>query len=184
MAVKTHTGSSLHFIAMIPEPAIEQELHAFKLELFERYQCKAALKSPAHITLIPPFPWANFQDGKVLEYFEAFRSSISPFEIMIDGFGTFGSQVFYAKPVYQPVLFELQSQIRNYFEPILKDKLKDKFQFHPHITLANRDLRAEDLPLILQEFSARNYQVTIPMKSVSLLKHNGSKWDVVSEIKL
>ncbi len=184
MTVKTHTGSSLHFIACIPEPSIEQELHAFKLELLEKYQCKAALKSPAHITLIPPFPWPNFQDEKIIEHFKVFQSNISPFEVIIDGFCTFRTQVFYAKPVDQPILFKLQSEIRDYFEPILKDKLKNKFQFHPHITLANRDLKAGDLPQIIQEFSEKNYKVSIPMKSVSLLKHNGSKWDVISETKL
>lgn len=184
MTVKTHTGSSLYFIALIPDADIEQELHEFKLELFEKYQCKAALKSPAHITLIPPFTWANFQAEKIIEIFKYFHPSIQPFDITVEGFDTFGTQVFFARPLYEEKLYLLQSSVKQHFEPTLKDKIRDRFQFHPHITIANRDLRATDLPEIIKSFEIKKYRRAIRFREISLLRHNGTKWEIVSKISL
>lgn len=169
---------------MIPDPATEQELHGFKLELFEKYQCKAALKSPAHITLIPPFPWANFQTERINQIFNNYVPSISPFSVTIDGFNTFGTQVFFAQPLYEEKLYQLQSSVRQYFEPILKDKIKDRFLFHPHITIANRDLKSTDLPEITKSFEIKKYRKTILLSEISLLYHNGTKWEIVSKVSL
>lgn len=184
MTRKTHTGSSLYFVALIPEEEIEQELHQFKLDLYEKYQCKAALKSPAHITLIPPFSWANHQQDVLLKYFSAFTTDIHPLQVDINGFDRFRSQVFFANPVANDKLNQLQEDIYTYFQSLLKDKMQYKYAFHPHITLANRDLKAEHMDEIVQSFEQKKYIKSVLFKSISLLMHNGTKWETASQIYL
>ena len=48
---------SLYYIAIVvPEP-LQSEITAFKTAIHQRFGAKSALKSPAHITLFPPFRW-------------------------------------------------------------------------------------------------------------------------------
>lgn len=167
---------------MVPEVDVEQELHHLKLELFEKYQCKAALKSPAHITLIPPFNWANHQSHLIIEYFQKFKTNAKTIEITIDGFDKFGTQVVYAKPLYNSDLEQLQNEIFRYFELILKDKIKYKFTFNPHITIANRDLKAQYIPEILEKLNHKRYTRISTLNEITLFKHDGIKWQIASKI--
>ncbi len=45
----------MYFIALVAPEDINQQLLKWKIWMLEKYQCEAALRSPAHITLIPPF---------------------------------------------------------------------------------------------------------------------------------
>lgn len=182
MPPKTHTGSSLYFIALIPPDDIEQDLHQIKLDLNQRFQYKAALKSPAHITLIPPFSWPNHSSLEIIDHFIQFKSPIEKLSITIDGFDRFGTQVIYAKPKVDDDIFTLQNCILQYFTPILKDKMKYKYNFNPHFTVANRDVKAEEISQILEELANKNYLKQTIIDKIALLKHNGTKWKTASEI--
>lgn len=46
--------SSLYFLAVIPPEPVFSEVMAFKKEMSERFSSSRALKSPPHITLLPP----------------------------------------------------------------------------------------------------------------------------------
>ena len=48
---------SLFFIAIMPNKELEEEVYAFKKYMASHFGAQHALKSPAHITLIPPFKW-------------------------------------------------------------------------------------------------------------------------------
>ena len=46
---------SLYFIAILAPKKIDKEVSEWKQYMKEQYGCKVAQRSPAHITLIPPF---------------------------------------------------------------------------------------------------------------------------------
>jgi 2'-5' RNA ligase len=48
---------SLFFIALLPPLEVQEIATKIKLEFAEIYNSRAALKSPPHVTLQPPFRW-------------------------------------------------------------------------------------------------------------------------------
>ena len=45
----------MYFVAIVLPSHLNEKLLAYKQLMLEKYNCKVALKSPAHITLVPPF---------------------------------------------------------------------------------------------------------------------------------
>jgi 2'-5' RNA ligase len=56
--------------------------------------------------------------------------------------------------------------------------------FHPHVTIAFRDLRRDMFPEAFQYFKEQDFQYTFHAQAVSILKHSQSGWQVVEEVKL
>ena len=48
-------GFSLFYISIVCPEAIEAKIKGFKEYMDKTYGCRAALKSPAHLTIVPPF---------------------------------------------------------------------------------------------------------------------------------
>jgi len=173
-------GSQMYYIALVADQELEAILHGYKLELQQLLGCKAALKSPAHITLIPPFFWANGLSKILMDTFGHFRSSRQPFELEIDGFGHFRTDVLFARPVDHHQLFALQREVTDYFQPLLGDKLKNRFAFNPHITLANRDLKAADFPQAWALLKDRTLRGKWLISAIHLLRHTGKEWEIIA----
>ena len=60
------SAKSLYFIAIVPEEPLLGRINTIKAEVAQKYKTKASLKSPAHITLFPPFMWPK-ENEKELE---------------------------------------------------------------------------------------------------------------------
>ena len=83
-------------------------------------------------------------------------------------------------------LNELQRRLHRFFKREL-DIFNANYQdrpFHPHLTLAFRDLRKSQYPLAWQEFSNKEYKAEFMADKIALLKHNGKSWDVLKEFSL
>ncbi len=186
--MKEHSNISvLYYIAIIPELPVKQKLQELKEEISSKYGCKKTLNSPAHITMIPPFRYLEEKESEVLSHFSDFATQIQPFGVKVTGFSTFRNRTFYAVPESHPSLFDLQRELDLYFVKILnvgESRRKPERVFTPHITLANRDISAQDMKALKKEFSQKQFTETAVFKSVSLLKHNGKKWDVIKEVAL
>ena len=46
---------NMYFIALVAPEDINKQVLKWKHWMKERYRCEVALRSPAHITLVPPF---------------------------------------------------------------------------------------------------------------------------------
>jgi 2'-5' RNA ligase len=61
---------NLYFIAIIPSPAICDEITVFNQEFADRFSCRAALKLIPHVTLKAPFKLAPSQRNQLLGWFK------------------------------------------------------------------------------------------------------------------
>lgn len=173
----------LYFIALVPDAKVQQEIFAFKMELFEKYGCKTALKSPAHITLVSPFALTFDQAQEIVSHFEGYIPVVHAFELKITGFNTFGNRTFYAQPASHPSLFALHTSITAHFEGYIRKK-KEHYDYRPHITIGNRDIQAADLDEILQDYKTKNYQAIAKFKDISLFRYDSAKWQIISSVAL
>ena len=173
-----------YFIATLPPEPVLSEIKAFKNDLLQSYKARIALRSPAHITLFPPFDRDETFEADLTEKLGLFAQSQSPFLIKLDGFGCFYPRVIFVKPHANELLNKLRISLLNY----LKENLElvherfEKQDFHPHLTIANRDLRGEDYDLAWQDFQNRTYQREFMVNSITLLKHDGQRWQVLQNL--
>ena len=175
-----------YFIALIPPSPVYEEALALKEYFKEKYNSKAALNSPPHITLHMPFLWNEDKEKKLLTKLHEFARQYDPIKVCLDNFSSFPPRVIFMNVTESDALNELQRRLHRFFKREL-DIFNANYQdrpFHPHLTLAFRDLRKSQYPLAWQEFSNKEYTAEFMADKIALLKHNGKSWDVLKEFSL
>ncbi len=184
---------NMYFVAIMCPPAIDKVVLQFKKWMKEQFGCVVALRSAAHITIIPPF-WAEMNKELTLqETLEAFESDKNELKIQLDGFSRFGKRVLFIRVLEDPELEEIKKQAEQHFARTFGDLIpKDDRPFHPHITIANRDLhrlrqayggrwKPGDLEKAWLYFSNKTYKENFSSNTISLLKLTDGNWKVIAE---
>ncbi len=167
---------AMYFVAIMCPPGLDQYVRQFKYLMREQFGCVVALRSPAHITIIPPF-WLDLnEERKLQETLQAFRSDSNELIIQLDGFSSFGKRVLFIRVLENPELEEIKKQAEQHFA-----RGKDDRPFHPHISIASRDLKPGDFEKAWLHFSNKNCKENFSSKSISLLKLTEGNWKVISE---
>jgi 2'-5' RNA ligase len=174
-----------YFIAIVAPEEINQQVLEWKQYMLQHFNCKVALRSPAHITLIPPFIMADTMQHELEEVLLEFANEQSSFPIQLKNFAAFKPRVLYVHVQPNSLLNDLQASLEAF---LLQHKhfpiKKEDRAFHPHVTIANRDLQKEDFPLAWQYFQQMSYEVSFPAYAISLLRHNGQIWEVANSFPL
>ncbi|MHC5832720.1 MAG: 2'-5' RNA ligase family protein, partial [Nostoc sp.] len=94
-----------------------------------------ALKSPPHITLQPPFEWADANLPQLEASLKEFATRQQPVAITLRGFDAFPPRVIYINVVISQELLTLQADLMAYIESNLGivDKVSKTRPFAPHI---------------------------------------------------
>jgi len=170
---------SLYLIALVPEVELRSRIRSLKEEMKHRFGASHALKSPAHITLQMPFRRPESFESELNEAMESFALRQSCFELSLNGFDCFPPRVLFVKVENQGEVIELHRQLQNTLENELHlSKQERGSRFHPHMTIATRDLTEEAFLEAWPEFSRRPFDAVFPVRSLFLLKHNGKAWEV------
>lgn len=174
----------LYFIAIVPPADIADEIVSVKNEMAEKYNSRHALKSPAHITLQMPFKRNETIEEPLKHFLKAFSGKNHPFEIELNGFGHFDDRVIYINVTENQNLQELFSKLNNALREQLHFPEKETpHRFHPHVTVAHRDLTPEQFKIAWEQFRHRNISKKFSATKISLLKHNFKFWEIISEFE-
>lgn len=181
-----HEKRKQYFVAIIPPAPVYEEAQKFKEYFREKYRSKAALNSPPHITLHMPFMWNEDKESKLIAKLGEFARGFEPIKVCLDNFSSFPPRVIFLAVTASDALGKLQRQLHRFFKQEL-DVFNANYQdrpFHPHLTLAFRDLKRHQYDLAWKEFSGREYKAEFMADKIALLKHNGSYWDVLRTFPL
>ena len=85
----------LHFIAIVAPPAIDEQVLVWKKYMEQEYGCKVALRSPAHITLVPPFNMPSEKEKMLGQHLALFSSGEKSFSIQLRDFDSFAPKVIF-----------------------------------------------------------------------------------------
>ncbi|MCC6369872.1 MAG: RNA 2',3'-cyclic phosphodiesterase [Bacteroidia bacterium] len=160
-----------YFIAIvIPEP-IFSEIEAIKQHLRVAHGLKGALRSPAHITLHRPFEWKEEKENVLIEKLSRF-SFENPFEIELKNFDFFEPRVVYVNVQANENLGALHQALKSFAVKELRlfNESNDMRGFHPHITIANRDLKKPKFYELQKEFAEKFFSGSFKCTTFSLLK--------------
>jgi 2'-5' RNA ligase len=175
-----------YFVGIIPPSPVYEEALALKQYFKETYGSKAALNSPPHITLHMPFMWNQEKEKRLITQLQGFSSQYDPIKICLDNFSSFPPRVIFINVTESDALAKLQKNLHRFFKQEL-DVFNANYRelpYHPHLTLAFRDLKKSQYTLAWQEFSKKEFKAEFMMDKISLLKHNGKSWDVLKEFPL
>lgn len=171
-------GFELYFTAIIPPTPFLEEAQLLKEHFRDHYHCKASLNSPPHITLHMPFQWKATKVEKLVNTLTEFSSGKDVFQISFNNFSCFAPRVIYINITPSNSLTTLQHELHRYFKielNVFNAQYRD-MPFHPHLTLAFRDLKKEQFVKAWEEFREKKFSGGFPVNKITLLKHDGKRW--------
>lgn len=170
----------LYFIAIIPPSPLLEELQKIKEHIAQKYHSYRALKSPPHITIIPPFRYPESQEGILIQALKKIQVPDRIF-ITLHNYNCFYPKVVFIHVEKTDELDALYTHAYTVIQNELQIVLSQKYSsFHPHITVAFKDI---DMPLTQQIYE--DLQTNFPIKAsfeinkLSILKHNGKIWEIM-----
>ncbi|MCE3259089.1 MAG: 2-5 ligase [Bacteroidetes bacterium] len=160
-----------YFIAIVLRDDLLARAEDIKQALYRNYGLKGALRSPAHITLHRPFEWKEEKESRLIETLEKFEFK-SSFELQLNGFSCFEPRVIYVNVDKNEALYELQSRLAAHcrIHLGLLNEMEDMRGFHPHVTVAFRDLKKPLFFELWKKFKDEKFTGTMEVKGFSLLK--------------
>lgn len=170
---------TLYFLALIPPEALRKSVKSLKEEMRDRFGAGHALKSPAHITLQMPFKRPEAQENEMMAHLAAFSAEESAFKVDLSGFDCFAPRVIYVRVSRHEPIVQLHKRLQAYLLGSMNFSQEEVgSRFHPHLTIATRDLRKEAFHQAWRAFESRPFAASFLADSLYLLKHNGKHWDI------
>ena len=171
---------NMYFIAIVAPEEINQQVLKWKNFFKERYECSVALRSSAHITIIPPF-WMNEElENDLINSIHEFSIAKNKFEITLKDFAAFKPKVIFVDVAKNEVLNGLYQSFADFIFSQNKFPIKkDDRPFHPHVTLATRDLYKKAFQEAWEIFWTKKYEALWIVSGISLLRHNKKNWDII-----
>lgn len=177
-------GQQLYFVALIPPPEIEVEVKQFKLFASQQFGSSHALKSPAHITLVPPFWWQSTLIGEMAVILQKSIKSTPGFEIELNGFACFRPRVIYVDVMPSSELSCLHGLLKELFRLQWNLQPERRPHYKPHMTIAFKDLSKSNFYKAWDYFSSKEYCRKFIANSVYLMVHREGRWSIESNIPL
>lgn len=177
------TSRCRFFIALLPPLEIQDYANQIKEYFAQNYHSLGAQKSPPHITLQPPFEW-EIEALPILEQaLASFAATQIVVPITLKGFGAFPPRVIYINVLKTPQLLALQQDLMAYCEASLGiiNPVSKTRPFAPHLTVAFRDLSKQNFRVAWHEFHNREVEYEFISKQLTLLIHDGKRWNVSAE---
>jgi 2'-5' RNA ligase len=167
-----------YLIAIVPPEPIASDVLKLKEYFRDSYDSKGSLNSPAHITMHMPFDWRADREEELVVIFREFTAKHTPFPIELDGFGSFPPRVIYINVKRNQSLLDNQANLIRHCKKNLKllNALYRDEPFHPHVTIAFRDLKKDRFQEAWKEFESKPYLAAFEYSHLSVLKHDGKFW--------
>lgn len=168
-----------YFLAIVIPPPVLEEIELTKLQLFNQHKIKGALRSPAHITLHRPFEWKEKNEEILINHLSDFKFE-KQFIIQLKNYSFFEPRVVFIDVPNNQSLTELHVELKHFCQKKLKllNEVNDLRGFHPHITVAFRDLKKPTFYTLKKEFENKEYSNSFNYSGFSLLKFEKT-WEVI-----
>lgn len=172
-----------HFLGVLIPEDLTLTLEDCRRYMNEAYGCKSGYGTPIHVTLVLPFHLPEEYTTADLVY--AIQKEVLPeaaqlkFDAHIDNFDAFGDRTIFAKVIRDEKWTALRDIV---LAAVLKAApgctKKDQRPFHPHLTVANRDIPAGVSKDALEVMNELNLVEDFPVDNITIFERKGGKWEV------
>ncbi len=175
-------GFSLFYIAVGCPPEVNEKIEILKDYMEKEHGCRAAKKSPAHLTIVPPFRAEDELEKQLSDFVTTFNMGMVPFNIALKDYGQFAERVLF-------VDVEGPNQSLIALEKECMDEFNEKFpaiifgmkpDFNPHVTIATRDIPEGKLAGSKSFFESNHpIDITFEANKLSLYRLSDGWWKEV-----
>lgn len=172
----------MYYMAIVLPEELNKEVLSYKQYMLDKYNCKVGLKSPAHLTIIPPYWMQREKEQNLLYQLDEVCQREQSFTITTKNFSAFKPRTIFIDVDVDEKLKRLKNTIDNFFLQHKDYGAKvDKRPFHPHITIATRDLYKKSFAEAWTYFESKAFATSFIATALSTLRHNGRSWDVLHQ---
>ncbi|MCE7042563.1 2'-5' RNA ligase family protein [Dyadobacter sp. CY312] len=181
--------NNLYFLAIVLPEDLQRRIVAIEEYIANNYNSHKSLRIIPHITLKAPFTIDAAKHQMVRDWFVNLNVQAKTFDIELKNFGSFANKnhpVIYINPILSKNLSFLQTQIIDQFVVNFPEIaiMNHERHFHPHVTVAYRDLTPEQFLPAWEDFRERSFLAKFPVHDFHLLQHNGIKWNTIDIFRL
>jgi 2'-5' RNA ligase len=171
-----------YFLAVVLPAPSQSQVMTLKEYVRDHFESKAALRSPAHITLHMPFDWKLKREEELIGVLQNFKFGHA-LEIELHNFNCFAPRVVYVDVKENEKLDALQKKLVQHVKSVLHimNEAGNPRGFHPHVTIAFRDLSKEKFRAAWAHFKEQTFRASFQVDSFHLLKHSPGKWEAYKE---
>ena len=133
-----------------------------------------------------PFRWNEQKEDELSSQLYDFSRNNQPVTIKLNNFSSFPPRVIFINVILNQELENLQKNLKRFCKRVLNLFNADykELAFHPHLTVAFRDLKKTNYFLAWGEYENKSFQAEFIADKFALLKHNGRVWKVHQEFQL
>ena len=171
---------SLYFVAVLPPEQESRQITALKQYCKAHFGSGHALNSPPHITLHMPFKWHDQKRDRLDRCLRQVAGETASFRVELRDFDYFEPRVVFVDVMDNEALKALQKRLSgqmrlelNLFNAGYKDR-----PFHPHVTIAFRDLKKPKFYEAKTHFSGEKLAMDFEVNDLVLLRHQGKRWEI------
>jgi 2'-5' RNA ligase len=168
---------NLYYLAVLPSTRVSEQVTALKMFASANFQTHHALRSPPHVTLIPPLHLGEAQLISLRQDLHSVAAQTRPFFLHFPGFGRFEERVIFLRVAPCVPLVTLQLALRDLMPP----RKSTSRPFHPHMTIAHRDIAPDVFSSAFLHFALNGFSEYSLISSFALLKLVNHQW-VVSAV--
>jgi 2'-5' RNA ligase len=169
-----------YFIALSLPGELSREITRIKDEFAERYDSHHALKLPPHITVVAPFRAPVDLEQLLLGALPGLAAAQAPFPVYLEGFGSFrhgDARVIFIGVAKSDRLQRLHNDLLALFTETAPGlKLRADIPFHPHLTIAHRDLSAITFEKAWPAYQDKQLRADFEAARMILFRHDGQRW--------
>lgn len=179
--------TNLYLLAILPPEDLSRQIHEIRVQCAEKFGVQKALKPPVHITLYRPFKAVEAFENKLIRLIHSAASGLKPFHQDLENFEAFDMHAVVIRASKNSGITALHRSIASVFRKNEIDKLpagKNSLPFRPHLTIAYRDILPEVFPMIWEEYKDLKFKRSFKADHFSLLKHDGTQWNLLEDFKL
>lgn len=171
---------NMYYIAVVLPKDLDEQIIRFKYYMLEKFEAKVGLKSPAHITIVPPFWLHPEREDALRSDLDSLAAQIQPFPLATKDFSAFKPRTIYIDVAHSEPLHEVKKKADRFFSerPQYGIKVENR-PFSPHITIATRDLHKAAFAEAWPYFKDTEFRKEWTVEGLSLLRHNKKNWDVI-----
>ena len=176
---------NLFFLAVIPPEPTYSAISHLKTQFAEQYNSRHALKSPPHITVIPPFWYHSNKIDDLVGSVRELLAEYGSFQLKLKDFDCFKPRVIFVDVVDSTnKLHELQIALKSFFLSQFKLRPEKRDTYHPHCTIGFKDLSPKMFYKAWDYFKDQTFNRNFTVEALSLLQYEEGTWKRISSIDI